>query len=51
MTRLLAAFADDLDVDPRELAIATAQGLIAAPFVLIGLVAFCVLLVGLSPAR
>lgn len=50
MNRLLAAVANDLDVDPRELAIATVQGLIAAPFVIAGLVALCVLLVGLGPS-
>lgn len=44
MTRLIAAIARDLDVPPRELVVATLQALVAAPFVLAGLVAGIVLL-------
>lgn len=44
MTRLIAAMARDLDVSPRDLIRATLQAIVAAPFVLAGLVAGIALL-------
>lgn len=50
MRRLWFAIADDLDADPRELAIASAQALIAAPFIFAGLLAFFWLLASTAEA-
>jgi hypothetical protein len=48
VSALLAAIAADLGVRPRDLVTETGRALIAAPFVLAGLVALMVLLAAVS---
>lgn len=50
MTALLTAIASDLGVTPRDLVVAIVTALIAAPFVLAGLVAFIALLAAGVPS-